>query len=107
MCLLTPAEFIENFKENNDEQFLTKLFSEENSWYFTVILKDRFFYLKPEVYYNPTTKQFASEILGKFYDITGEVIGRYIPWFTYKRENELEANRITTKILKIKNEKEN
>ena len=106
MLLMSPNEFIKSFKKGFNESAIEACFSKGNCWFFTTILRDRFHYLNPEIYYHPIDNHFVTKILDKLYDINGEIeddIDKYVPWEDYKLLDELETNRIMEYcILKIK-----
>ena len=61
-------------------------FTEGCCYWFSIVLKERFSYLDPEVMYDQVKNHFGCKIDGHIYDITGDVT------FEYAWENWIEVS---------------
>jgi len=95
MILMSPEEFIETFKSGFNKKAIEDCFLNGNCWFFTTILRERFNYLNPEVYYEPVVGHFATKIGSRMYDITGEINDRgFISWEEYKKIEPTDSGRL-------------
>lgn len=81
----TILDFIAHFRQYDQHGEVTKTFTSGCCYWFAMILARRFF---GNLVYDPIANHFALEINTRFYDITGEVTGKYnfLPWATYGDE---------------------
>lgn len=104
-------EFIESFKQNDREIELFFL-TGGNSYYFAIILQERFNHCGL-IMYNPDIHQFYYKIIGNMYYICGKVLDEEKikvsePWSIYKNKDiKEEAEIIANDIMKIPEEKIN
>lgn len=81
------TRFIKHFQNEGT----IKTFTEGCCYYFALILKERF---GGDIMYDEVDNHFACLIGSKVYDVTGEVIGNFIDWDSYKRMEPLNAQRV-------------
>lgn len=77
--------FIKNFCDAQ-ETFLNGC-----CYWFAVIMQTRF---DAEIYYDIVNNHFVSKIRNKFYDVSGEVCGNYVPWASYQETDPIHFARI-------------
>ena len=83
--------FLTRFHESED---INTVFTEGCCFWFALILYIRFSKYNAEIVHDRVFNHFGTRILGRVYDITGDITEKYT-WEVWRDiEDELEANRI-------------
>lgn len=95
-------DFIEEFKKN-DKEVLINLFNDRLSYYFVMILYERFNKLG-SISYMPKYKHFCYTIFDENYDINGKIIdpdmlSDIVSWNTYKQKDEVDTYNIIKEFI--------
>lgn len=90
-------KFINRFTDNGKREQVTECFTQGCCYWFARCLAERFRIWSPKLVYAESPGHFGTMILGRVYDITGEVTDAY-RWTPWEELREREPN-VAARIL--------